>query len=80
MRALSRAAAVLTTVVFAAVPALAVSPASALTATYSVQYLTLGNGQKVGVEALAGATARAGTAAKTMVVRTAAARDGVRTA
>ena len=47
MRTSSRAVVVLTAVVFAAVPALAVSPASASTATYSVQYLTLGNGQKV---------------------------------
>jgi len=47
VRTPSRAAAVLTAVVFAAVPALAASPASAATATYSVQYLTLGNGHKV---------------------------------
>jgi len=47
VRTPSRASAVLTAVVFAAAPALAASPASAATATYSVQYVTLGNGHKV---------------------------------
>lgn len=47
MRTLPRAAPLVTAVIFAAAPALAASPAGAATATYSVQYLTLGNGHKV---------------------------------
>ena len=47
VRTLPRAAPLVTAVIFAAAPALAASPAGAATATYSVQYLTLGNGHKV---------------------------------
>lgn len=48
MRTPPRTAAVVTAVILTAAPALAASsPASAASATYSVQYLTLGNGQRV---------------------------------
>jgi hypothetical protein len=47
MYTLPRAAAIATAFVLAAAPSLAASPASAATAPYSLNYMTLANGQKV---------------------------------